>query len=107
MVWSGILDLENLNNPDEERSKAISAWKAIAELDVDTSASVEQTAHRFEVLGLKAMDALHLASTIEAKADRFLTTDKGILRKMNSERRIRVLDPIDFIRELEDGSDEE
>jgi hypothetical protein len=41
LVWSGILDLENMNNPDEERGTAISAWKATAELDVDTTASVE------------------------------------------------------------------
>ncbi|MEZ6150758.1 MAG: hypothetical protein R3C09_11595 [Pirellulaceae bacterium] len=96
-----------MNNPDEERGTAISAWKATAELDVDTTASVEQTAHQFKVLGLKTMDALHLASAIEAKADRFLTTDKGILSKMRLEPRISVLDPIDFIREMDEGSDEE
>ena len=53
------------------------------------------------------MDALHLASAIEAKADRFLTTDKGILSKMRLEPRISVLDPIDLIREMDEGSDEE
>lgn len=38
------------------------------------------------------MDALHLACAITAGADFFLTTDKGILRKMEQDKRIRVLD---------------
>ena len=42
---------------------------------------------------LRAMDALHIASAIEAGAECFLTTDKQILRKMQSEKRIQVLDP--------------
>jgi predicted nucleic acid-binding protein len=30
-----------------------------------------------------------------------LTTDKQILRKMKSDNRIQILDPVDFIREME------
>ncbi len=107
LVWSSILDLENIRNPDEERSNAISAWKMIAECDMDTTDSIERIAITLESVGLKSMDALHVASAIEANADRFLTTDKNILNKLKRESRIVVLDPIDFIREMEGSSDEE
>ena len=49
----------------------------------------------------KPMGALHIASAIEAGAGCFLTTDKQILRRMKSDTRIQVLDPVDFIRETE------
>lgn len=48
------------------------------------------------------MDALHMASAIEAGAGCFLTTDNQILRRMKSVQRIQVDDPLDFIRETED-----
>ena len=38
------------------------------------------------------------ASAITAQVDYFLTTDKALLRKMQTDTRIRVLDPVDFVR---------
>jgi predicted nucleic acid-binding protein len=52
------------------------------------------------------MDALHVASAVEAGASYFLTTDKALLRKMVAERRIRVVDPLDFVRLIEGTTDE-
>jgi len=49
------------------------------------------------------MDALHVASAIYGACDYFLTTDKQILRKMACDVQINVLDPVDFIREVEAG----
>ena len=62
-------------------------------MDVATTVAVEDFATRLADDGLKPMDALHIASAIEAGAECFLTTDKQILRKMQSEKRIQVLDP--------------
>jgi predicted nucleic acid-binding protein len=101
LIWSGILDLENADNPDSERQVAIAEWKILAEVDVVTTAVVEQLASTLAGNGLKPMDALHIASAIEAGAGYFLTTDKQILRKMEGDKRIQVLDPVDFIRETE------
>ena len=115
LVWSAMLDFENQNNPDEERSKSILAWKRLAETDLDTTPAIEQIAVQIERLGLKTVDALHIASAIAANADRFLTTDKGILGKMKAApdetvtpvlTTMIVMDPIDFIREQEGISDE-
>lgn len=52
--------------------------------------------------GIKPMDALHVASAIEAGATWFLTTDHVLLRKMKSESRLSVVDPVDFIRMLQE-----
>ncbi len=101
LVWSGILDLENADNPDSERRAAIAEWKTLAGVDVVTTAVVEQLASTLACNGRKPMDALHVASAMEAGAGYFLTTDKQILRKMKSDQRIKVLDPVDFIRESE------
>lgn len=58
-------------------------------------------------MGIKSMDALHLACAISAGAAYFLTTDKGILRKMAQDTRIRALDPIAFLSEYRGGNDED
>jgi len=101
LIWSAILDLENIENPDSERKDAIEQWRPLSDVDVATSATVENLATVLEGQGLKAMDALHLASAIEAGCDCFLTTDKQILRKMKDDKRLKVLDPVEFIRETE------
>ena len=49
--------------------------------------------------GLKAKDSIHIACAAEAKCDYFLTTDIGILKK-NIDI-VKVINPIDFIRETE------
>ena len=101
LIWSAILDLENADNPDSQRKTAIAEWKTLAAVDVAITAAVEQLACTLADNGLKPMDALHIASALEAGAGCFLTTDKQILRKMKSDQRIQVLDPVDFIRETE------
>ena len=44
LIWSGILDLENADNPDSERKAAIAEWRMLAEVDVVTTAAVEELA---------------------------------------------------------------
>ena len=107
LVWSAILDLENSANPDPQRREAIAAWFTVAAIDIEATSAVEQTAESLTKIGLKAMDALHVASALEGEADFFLTTDRAIVRKLKPEKRIRVMDPIDFIRERERDQDED
>ena len=101
LIWSAILDLENHDNPDSERKTAIFEWKSVAVMDVETTVEVEDLATTLAEDGLNQIDALHIASAIEAGAEYFLTTDKQILRKIKGDTRTKVLDPVDFIRETE------
>lgn len=56
--------------------------------------------------GVKAMDALHVASAIKSGAGWLLTTDLKLIRKMCGDDRIVVADPIDFIRHWQGDDDE-
>lgn len=106
LAWSAIMDLENAANPDSERREAIALWKANSSVDVDAGAEVEGRAEGLRLLGIKPMDALHVASAIEVGASWLLTTDSALLKKMQNDTRIRVADPIDFVRALTESNDE-
>ena len=101
------MDIENSANPDLNRKVAIADWQQLGVVDVTVSERVEEVAGTLSRIGVKPMDALHVASAIEAHAEYFLTTDKALLRKMAKHDSIRVVDPVDFVRELKDGNDED
>jgi predicted nucleic acid-binding protein len=99
LVWSYILEHENNQNPHMERSSSVRDWKDTAACHITATEEIIAVAERFEGIGLKPKDALHVACAIAAGADYFLTTDKKVLNK--SIEGIAVVNPIDFIREQE------
>jgi len=101
LVWSYILDFENEQNPFNERRISIAKWKKFVLADIEETENLLTKAHSLANLGLKAKDALHLASAIEANARYFLTTDDKILNKASKFSDIIVISPTDFIKELE------
>lgn len=103
LAWSAVMDLENAANLDIERREAIAIWKLFAVVDIDMDPALETLAEDIALLGIKPMDALHIASAIAAGATEFLTTDKALLNKMNHDRRLRVIDPIDFLRTVRES----
>ena len=101
LIWSYILDYENGKNPFRERRDQISKWKMYAVEDVGENDDLLQLAGMLGKEGIKKMDALHIACAVQAGADYFLTTDDGILTKAAVVQRVRVVDPIGFIKEVE------
>ena len=106
LVWSAILGLENAANPDARRREAIAEWRRLASVDIDVTVPVESLASEIAQTGIKPMDALHVASAIISGADWLLTTDRALLRKMQADTRVRVADPVEFIRQIEGSHDE-
>lgn len=100
LAWSYILDYENLANPFEERRRLIQNWKARASIDVDANLEILTKANILREIGLQNKDALHLACSVAAKCDYFVTTDDTILRKTISFEEVKVIDPLDFIRSI-------
>lgn len=98
LVWSYILDYENLANPFEERRNTIQNWKARALIDVDADLEILAKANILREIGLRNKDALHLACAIAAKCDYFVTTDDLLLKKTIDLEDITVIDPPNFIR---------
>ena len=105
LVWSYILDVENEQNPFEERKKAIEKWKSIAVLDVEETQKLIATANLLVKEGITAKDALHVASAIEGKANYFLTTDDKLIKKLSDIGEIQVINPVDMIGIIDEHDD--
>jgi len=99
LVWSYMLDFENDGNPYEEKQKAIRLWKDIANEYCSSTNDILSAGTIYMGLGIKAKDALHIACAVHSDCEYFITTDKKLLNK-NIDG-IRIINPIDFIRETE------
>jgi len=99
LAWSYILDFENEANPFEQRKLAIKDWKLHACVDADETKEILGTAERFERMGVRSKDALHLACAVAMKCEYFLTTDDQLVKKASGVTEIKVTDPISFVRE--------
>ena len=96
LCWSFILDYENGVNPFEEVRNRIWEWKKLAYSDCDLTNEIAEKATQLSAIGLRQMDASHIACAIHLGADCFITTDKKILGKTITG--IEVVNPIDFVR---------
>jgi predicted nucleic acid-binding protein len=101
LAWSYILDYESRANPFEERRDVVARWKTVAVVDVEESDGILQQAHEIAGRGVRAKDALHVACAMAAGCDFFLTTDDLVVRRMRGFTGIVVMDPTQFIVEVE------
>ena len=102
LIWSYILDIENDQNPFEEKRLAIERWKRLAVVDIEENESLIERASQFAATGVKAKDALHAASAIEGKAEFFVTTDDRLLKKLADLQEVRALNPIVVAGEIDE-----
>jgi predicted nucleic acid-binding protein len=72
-------------------------------LFIHISDSVEKRAKAFTNLGIKALDSLHLACSIEAEVDYFCTCDDRFLKRAKEidTLQTKVVSPLELIAELE------
>jgi predicted nucleic acid-binding protein len=98
LVWSYVLDYENSRSPMLSRMESIALWRDIAGHRVLALAEIAENAKDLALqYGIKSFDALHLACSLAAKADIFVTTDDQLLRKLKSQQEIRVVHPIEAL----------
>jgi predicted nucleic acid-binding protein len=97
---------ENSANKDIDKAEHITGFFEYASVYIDETHIEEIRTLRDEIMatGIKHKDAIHLAASILANSDYFITTDKRVL-KYKSER-IRTINPIDFIRIWEGQNDD-
>jgi predicted nucleic acid-binding protein len=100
-----ILDIENDQNPFDDKKNAISEWKKFAVVDIEESAILLERANIFVASGIKAKDALHVAAAIEGKADVFITTDDRLIKKLMGISDIRAVNPVDIVGEIDERND--
>lgn len=102
LVWSYILDYENMANPYEFRQLVIKKWKKKATVNIHENESVLNYAEQLLKKDLKAKDALHIASAIEAGCTYFITTDDKILNKKSTIKSIEIISPVEMLDNLEE-----
>jgi predicted nucleic acid-binding protein len=102
LIWSYILEYENSLNPFPERKEMIMNWKKVASETILESPGLLLKAKEIQSLGLKPKDSLHVACAVDAYCDYFITTDRGILKKINTFEKVRIISPINFINIWED-----
>jgi len=54
-------------------------------------------ANRLAKIGIKSKDALHVACSIKARCDLFITTDDILLKKLDKYTGITVINPLQYI----------
>ncbi|MEX0724381.1 MAG: hypothetical protein WD053_10905 [Gracilimonas sp.] len=101
LVWSYILEYENLANPYEFRQIVIQKWKRKSKVQINENTQIVKMAEELTDYALKAKDALHLACAIEAECEYFITTDDKILNKNNKINSIEIINPVDMLDILE------
>jgi predicted nucleic acid-binding protein len=69
---------------------------------VHTESQIEERARTFLAEGIKPVDALHLASAVEAKADYFCTCDDRFLKRAKAVNtgQTKVFSPLELITEV-------
>ncbi|NEP58527.1 MAG: type II toxin-antitoxin system VapC family toxin [Symploca sp. SIO2G7] len=97
LIWSYILEFENEANPFLERQAAIREWRSLAVVEIEENASVLKIAKSLLRKGVKAKDALHVASAIEGCADYFVTTDDRLIKKLSDLTAVQIINPLDII----------
>jgi len=73
--------VENARCPHPDRRIHVDDVLTLSSHYVQGDANVLRRAERYGASGVKRLDALHLASAVEAGADYFCTTDDQLLRR--------------------------
>ena len=100
LIISYILEYENNDNPYEIRKSAIEDFFKYSIQNVIASPELIEIAKDIQKSGIKAKDALHIASAITANCDYFISTDMRLLKY--SDKRIKLINPVDFIMRKEE-----
>jgi len=102
MIGSEVVDYEISKIPDSERREKVGILASLAKEKVILEDEIIERAKEIEKLGIKAMDALHVACA-EKSADVMLTTDASLIKKVKENRdkiKVRVMNPVKFVEEV-------
>ncbi|MBI3302911.1 MAG: PIN domain-containing protein [Deltaproteobacteria bacterium] len=102
LIASEVLVFEVERNPHPVRKRYAVEVLSRARQFVHTDRQVEERARALHASGIKPLDALHLASAVEAHADYFCTCDDRFLTRAKSAVTLhtRVVSPLELIAEV-------
>ena len=102
LVSSDVLVFEVERNPNPQRKAFVSEILADATAVVALDENIETRAKGLERQGVKALDALHLASAEAGGVDFFCTCDDRLLKKAKllTDLRVAVREPLELVQEI-------
>jgi predicted nucleic acid-binding protein len=103
LVWSDALVIEHEPNPHPERRRVTERTLSLASSVIPLTPAVHARAAGYRGGGMKAMDAVHLASAVDAGVEFFCTCDDRLLRRarMADTGLTRPVSPLELIQEVE------
>lgn len=102
LITSDALAFELERNSHPVRKEYALKVLSKAAVFVHTESQIEERARAFLAEGIKPVDALHLASAVEAKADYFCTCDDRFLKRVKAVNtgQTKVVSPLELITEV-------
>lgn len=103
LVSSEALIFETQRIPNVSRKQYITDILKKTKIFIKVNEKIECRAREFIDLGIKPLDALHLASAENAQVDCLCTCDDRFYKKAKSIRnlKIKIFSPIELIKEIE------
>jgi predicted nucleic acid-binding protein len=100
---SDVLFFEISNTPNITRKEYALEFLKLSSNHIDLNSQIEIRANELNKIGIKALDALHLASAEIANADLFCTCDDKFLKRIKKIKniKIKVVTPLELIEEIE------
>jgi predicted nucleic acid-binding protein len=102
-IHSSVLEYENEKHPIREHRNAINEYFKKSNFKQLVNKGIKNRANQLQISGIKPIDALHIACFEASNGDYFITCDKRLLNRCKS-LSIKAINPIDFIKELDNES---
>lgn len=100
LVSSSILDYENSRNSRLDRANAVKIWLSLSKTYQKLTPEIRLRAKALEEMGVKSLDALHIASAEASGSDYFITCDKRLINRCQA-LDLPVMNPTYFITEVD------
>jgi predicted nucleic acid-binding protein len=100
LIWSSAITLELSAHPEPAIRAELNSWAQHCQSDLKPTAAIRNRAEELNSLGLKPLDAAHVAFAEAAGCSVFLTCDDRLLRaarRLNVS--VRVLNPVEYVEE--------
>ena len=103
LVSSDVLLFEIQRIPHAQRRTVMTEIVGRAGLFIQLTDQIERRAHALEQRGIKALDALHLASAEAEQVEYFCSCDDRLVRraKLLPDVAIKVVTPLELIQEID------
>lgn len=99
IVSSSVIEYENSLNPNRERKTFVKEILKEAKDYQNIDENIKKQAEKKVLdMNIAPVDALHLTSAEEAKADIFITCDYDIIKRYKG--KLKVINPLEFINKF-------